>query len=240
MHFGTAILILIVALLLLLFALIGAVIAYQQLNTTAVANPNTDINYVQGTLLFFIIVDAVLLLVVMYAIAKVRTSNAGGIAGFIFALLIIVFVLIFGINSINKIDGVQFQFVLQATIYNTIVIPVALFMVVLSVFVKPKLATTNYVQKVITKTAEKMKKVQPDYYQDNVVEEDILLRREVLPSTSTKQVAVSSSTVQPLSGIPATDYNPGYTTDRYSTQSLYSPQVQQPTTIRSRTVQFEQ
>lgn len=144
MHYGTSSALIIISIIILSLALVAAIVA---MRTLSIPSNNTN-NDVKGTLVFFIVIDSIMLLVAFYALAKLRTSNIGGWWGFILGLIIVVLVLIFGISAINKVDGLAFPWILRALVFNTVMITLVFFLLVLSVFTKPKICTGNMIKKV--------------------------------------------------------------------------------------------
>lgn len=140
----------IIAIIVLAIALIAAIIAYQNLkNNGVISNMSSgDISYTKNVLIFFIVVDSIMLLASFYALAKVRSSNIGGWLGFIIGLIIVIAVLIVGIMAINKVDPVAYPWVLRGLTINVVFIILSFFLLILSVFTKPKLCTGNSIKKI--------------------------------------------------------------------------------------------
>lgn len=149
MHYGTSSALIIISIIILALALITAIVSYRSLTPAIPSNNSSgDIDGIKGVLVFFIIVDSVMLLFAFYGLAKLRTSNMGGWIGFILGLIVIVFVMIFGISAINKVDSVAFPWALRGLVFNTVMITLVFFLLILSVFTKPKLCTGNVVKKI--------------------------------------------------------------------------------------------
>lgn len=160
--YGTSSSLIIVSIIVLAIALIVAIVAYRSLNPAIPSNnTNGDINNIKGVLMFFIIIDSIMLLVSFYALAKVRTSSVGGWWGFILGLIIFILVLIFGISAINKIDPVAYPWVLRGLVFNTVMISLVFFLLILSVFTKPKICSGNIVKKVYQGMKNKMAECRP-------------------------------------------------------------------------------
>ncbi len=163
MHYTTSSTLIIIAIIILAIALIAAIVAYKLIKAPGIISNNTsgDLNSIQGTLLFFIIIDSIFLLVAMYGLAKIRTSNLGGIWLFILGLIIAIVVLILGIIAINKVDPAAYPWVLRSLTINTIFIILAFFLLVLSVFTKPRCASGNNIKKIYQSMKSKAENCRP-------------------------------------------------------------------------------
>jgi hypothetical protein len=154
----------IIAIIILALALIAAIIAYKQIGANGVISNNSasDISYIRGVLIFFIVIDSLLLLVAMYGLAKIRTSSMGGIFLFILGLIIAIVVLILGISAINKVDSVSFPWVLRGLVVNTVFIIIAFLFLVLSVFTKPRVCSGSNIKKIYEKMKFKSSDCMPE------------------------------------------------------------------------------
>jgi hypothetical protein len=150
MHYNLSTKLILIAVVVLGIALIVAIIAYKNIKDSGIISNNSpgDLSYVKQVLMFFIVVDSLMLLIALYALAKVRTSNVGGWIGFVIGLILVVLVLIFGIRAIDRIDGVAYPWVLRGLVINVVVIVLSFLLLVLSVFTKPRVCTGNAIKKI--------------------------------------------------------------------------------------------
>jgi hypothetical protein len=171
-NYLSATIVLLIALVLLVIALYSSCVAYQQLGSPTLDTSNTDVGYVRSILLFMIIVDVFFILITVYGIIKIRTSNIGGWFGFVIGLILIICILIFGIIAITKTNGVIIPDVLKALVWNTIIIPIAFVHFIVSIWIKPRINGVNMTKKIISEAREKLNEIDQSRGTE-YVEEDI-------------------------------------------------------------------
>ena len=206
-NYLSATIVLLIALVLLVIALYYSSVAYQQLNSPTIDDTNTDVGYIRGILLFMIIADVFFILVTVYSIIKIRTSNTGGWFGFLIGLIIIVCVLIFGIIAITKTNGIILPDVLKALVWNTIIIPIAFVHLIVSAWIKPRVNGVNMTKKIISDAREKLNNVDKsrgtEYIEEDITFEPVSRTTRVVknPTVSFEEPVYTPSS--PLKSVPS-------------------------------------
>jgi hypothetical protein len=177
--YGTATLLIIITIIILLIALYSSVAAMRELKGNNFVNPTTDINYVNNVLIFLIIVEVVMIIVALYGLIKVRSSNLGGVFGFILGLILVVFVVIFASLALNKVSYPEFPFVIKTLSFAAVFIPAAFLMLMASTLVKPRFTSNGGVGKKIMEATKqeinKMKAGPPQGQGEQLYEVDEIL-----------------------------------------------------------------
>ena len=194
-NYTNAILILLLALVLTIIALYMAIVAMGQLKTKTILEPNTDVSYVNGILIMFIIFDSLWIVGLLYGIAKIRTSNLGGMFGFIIAIIVSFFAIFFGINAMNKTDAGEFDFVYKTLAANTFFIPLAVFLIVVSIWIKPRIVQMGITEKILKKTKETISGMNSDMGSSD----QEIYEETVYSSDSSKPVAKYTKVIEPVS-----------------------------------------
>ncbi len=160
--YSTSTTLIIISLILLLIALFVTIVAYRDLSSNVIVSPATDIGYVKGVLIFLIIVEVIMILVSLWGLVKVRTSNMGGIFGFIIGLILSIVVVILNSISINKTIYSEFPFVVKTLAFTVVFIPAVFLMLVASVWSKPSVSSAGFIKKAIKSTQDELNKMKMD------------------------------------------------------------------------------
>jgi hypothetical protein len=183
-------------------------VAYRDLNTNNVNVNATNLSYVKGVIILFIVLDSLLILYSIYQLVKIRSSNGGGFFMALLGLIVIILFMVFGIIALNKIGDLQFQWVIKSLAFTIIFGSASVILLFLSSWTRPRLAiysqSKNIVEKIKT-NVDNMRPAAPngDYVEVNDAfiprSELANARNTALPSSS----AVRTTTTRTVSASPS-------------------------------------
>jgi hypothetical protein len=157
MGYNMSIIILLLAIVLVALALIGCIVALQDLSNNSINAVNTNVSFVKAALIYGIVIFSIMLFWFLWGLWKIRTSNMGEIVVAIIALILVIIGIVLFSIALSKTNYTEFPFVVKALSFAVIMLPLTYFLAVISVYMKPKITSSNMIKKVAESVKEIVK-----------------------------------------------------------------------------------